>query len=102
MSLVSSSTLDFRVAATTVGGGGGDGVFGGDGLSGGDGVFGGDGDCNSIEKTGCSGGDTIAASVGVVRAASDVADKDGHVITCSSLLMLSSFVHFSDATALSK
>lgn len=101
MSFVSSSTLDFRVAATTVGGGGGDGVFGGDGLSGGDGVFGGDGDCNSIEKTGCSGGGgggaTATASGGVVGA-SVVSDVDGHV-TCS---MLSSFVHLSDATALSK
>lgn len=99
MSFVSSSTLDFRVAATTVGGGGGDGVFGGDGLSGGDGVFGGDGDCKSIENTGCSGGGTTAASVGAVEA-TGVAGDDGHV-TCS-LLMMSSLAHLSDATALSK
>lgn len=99
MSFVSSSTLDFRVAATTVGGGGGDGVFGGDGLSGGDGVFGGDGDCNSIENTGCSGGGTTAVSVGGAVGASVVADDDGHVIC--SWLMLSSLAHLSDATALS-
>lgn len=96
MSFVSSSTLDFRVAATTVGGGGGEGVFGGDGLSGGDGVFGGDGDCKSIENTGCSGGGTSAGAVG----ASIVADDAGHVM--SSWLLLSSSVHLSDATALSK
>lgn len=101
MSFVSSSTLDFRVAATTVGGGGGDGVFGGDGLSGGDGVFGGEGDCKSIENTGCctvGGGD--AAVVGVTGTVVAVDDDDGVHVTYSWLMF--SLTHLSDATALSE